>query len=199
MKKIFSALLPALFVTLLTGCDATLQKLNEDLAKVNQALSGKPATNTQPVPAQQSISTTNASPVVSAVQTALTIPTDTRTKDAMEAALPIIKKILSIHACVKVDSGMLQMNFHTVPGVSWDGSSMNFNDYPNSAYIVKFHDRTKCMSVKAIDGWAMPALNALQFRAVFFADDSGESSNFTYLMKRIDDSTWKLQQAKRSY
>lgn len=46
-------------------------------------------------------------------------------------------------------------------------------------------------------GW--PALNALQFRAVFFADDSGKSNNFTYLMKRGDDGAWKLQQLQRNY
>jgi hypothetical protein len=65
--------------------------------------------------------------------------------------------------------------------------------YPNSQQFLKYHDRNKCMSVRAIDNWAMPALNALQFRAVYFADDSGETVSFGYLLKKADDGSWKLQ------
>jgi hypothetical protein len=43
----------------------------------------------------------------------------------------------------------------------------------------------------------MPALNALQFRAVYYADDSGETISYLYLIKKSDDGTWKLAQFNR--
>ena len=57
---------------------------------------------------------------------------------------------------------------------------------------MKYHNTNKCVSVSTIDQWTMPALNALQFRAVYFADDSGETFNFYYLFKKSDDGSWKI-------
>jgi|GEM_PF-7112813 len=126
----------------------------------------------------------------------LILPPDTRTREAIDAALPIVKKVLAIHQCVKTLDGMLQLNFWAVPGVNFRGS---FNSvYPNSTWYMKYHDRNKCVSVRAIDNWAMPALNALKFRVVYFAEDSGETVNFAYLLKKIDDGSWKLAEVKNN-
>ncbi len=169
----------AVFLSL-AGCQQSLQQLNRDLAAANANRPGAMA---------------SATPASKEQQTKLTVPTDQRTREAMEAALPAIKKILSIHQCIKVTDGMLQLNHMAVPGVSFAGA---WNLYPNNAYFMKYHDRNNCVSVRAIDNWAMPALNALQFRAVYFAEDSGETINFSYLMKKVDDGSWKLQTIERA-
>jgi hypothetical protein len=126
-------------------------------------------------------------------KTQLVIPADRRTREAMEAALPTVKQVVSIHRCVREFGGMVQLNFLTVPG-----ANMKSSYFPDHEYFMNYHDRSKCVSAKAIDNWAMPALNALKFRVVYFADDSGETVNFTYLMMKVDDGSWKLQRLDRS-
>lgn len=83
------------------------------------------------------------------------------------------------------------MNAYAVPGEDmavYTGGER----FPNHTNFMKYHDRNKCVSVSAIDQWVMPALNALQFRAVYFADDSGETVNFAYQFKKMDDGSWKI-------
>lgn len=187
MSPIFK-LAAALALTLtLAGCQEAMQQLNRDLAAANASMAGaKPGTMA------------SATSTGKEQQTQLTVPTETRTREAMEAALPTVKKVLSIHQCVKVYDGMLQLNNLAVAGVDIRrGFNYMPDSYPNSDSYMKYHDRNKCVSVRAIDNWAMPALNALQFRAVYFADDSGETVNFSYLMKKVDDGSWKLQTIQR--
>jgi hypothetical protein len=143
--------------------------------------------------AQQSFPSLNAVPMPSTVQTAVTMASDSNTKQAFEAALPNIKKILSIHACIKVADGLLQLNFYALSGVNFSNSPWREGLFPNNENAMKYHDRNKCLSVKQIDTLVMPALNALSFRVIYFADDSGETINFKYLMLRSDDGSWKLQ------
>lgn len=133
-------------------------------------------------------------------QTQMVIPSDKRTSEAIDAALPNIKKMLAIHQCIKSGEALRQLNYLAIPGRDmaqpdngwWDATSR----FPNSSVMMKYHDRNKCLSVRALDQWTMPALNALQFRAVFFADDSGETVNFAYLFKKLDDGSWKLESLK---
>lgn len=68
-----------------------------------------------------------------------------------------------------------------------------YERFPNSGFQMKYHDRNKCVSVQAIDKWQMPALNALVFRAIYVADDSGETANFMYVLKKDDEGQWKLE------
>ena len=131
-------------------------------------------------------------------QTQMVIPSDKRTNEAIEAALPTIKKVLAIHQCIKSGGGLRQLNFYAMPGRDmaqpdngWGGDTSS--RYPNSSLRMKYHDRNKCVSVRAMDEWTMPALNALKFRAVFFAEDSGETVSFNYLFKKVDDGSWKLE------
>ena len=74
--------------------------------------------------------------------------------------------------------------------------SMGGLGYPNTPIYMKYHDHNKCVRVSALDQWTMPALNALEFRTVYFADDSGETVNFRYLFKKIDDGSWMLDDFK---
>lgn len=131
--------------------------------------------------------------------TQLIIPKDKRVAAAIDEALPTIKKVLAIHQCVKDWQSLRQMNIYAVPGVNMvKGGIFADGSYPNSSYLLKYHDFNKCVSVSTIDQWNMPALNALQFRAVYFADDSGETINFGYLFKKSDDGSWKISDFRRT-
>ena len=125
------------------------------------------------------------------------IPDDKRVAAAIDEALPTIKKILAIHQCVKDDASIRQMNIYAVPGADMAKLYGYGWGFPNSTKYMNYHDRNKCVSVRAIDQFNMPALNALQYRAVYFADDSGETVNFYYLFKKGDDGSWGIAKFQR--
>ncbi|MBC7489256.1 MAG: hypothetical protein H7240_03975 [Glaciimonas sp.] len=126
----------------------------------------------------------------------VTIPKDKRVAAAIEEALPTIKKVLAIHQCVQNWEALRQLNLFAVPGVNMAqmGGMTPELRYPDNEISMKFHNRNKCVGVTTLDQWGMLALNALQFRAVYFADDSGETISFLYLFKKMDDGSWKLAQ-----
>jgi hypothetical protein len=174
----------ALVITLAACSSEQLNKFNNDLAALNAGMAGT-GTPAAAKPGTMAVSTASTDKTA---PTKLIVPNDPHTKAAMDAALPNVKKILAIHQCVKVDEGMLQLNYYTVPGVS----IRDYGNYPDHQWFMKYHDKNKCVGVQAIDSWTMPAMNALQFRAVYFAEDSGETVSFGYLMKKTEDGSWKL-------
>lgn len=129
--------------------------------------------------------------------TQLIVPKDKRVAAAMNEAMPTIKKVLAIHQCVKDPQSLRQMNIYAIPGTDMARSDIPSWSFPDSSAWMKYHDLNKCISVSTIDQWSMPALNALLFRAVYFADDSGETVNFLYLFKKADDGSWKIAQFEK--
>lgn len=181
----------------LSGCVKEMAKINNDLASLNLALAGgsKPQANAVASGGTQNDVAMAAQPEAGQSKPVqLIVPSDKRVAAAIDEALPTIKKVLAIHQCLKSSAGLRQMNFYAVTGVDMAEGHSEYNSagYPNT--YMKYHDHNKCVSVQALDQWTMPALNALQFRAVFFGDDSGEVSNFTYLFKKMDDGSWKIAQ-----
>lgn len=165
-----------------------------DIGKFNNALQGDRN-------AQSSGSMMAAQPVViQSKPTQLIVPDDKNVAAAMTEALPTIKKILSIHQCLKNSAGLRQMNIYAVPGMDmtrFENPYDTTHTFGLPIYGMEYHDKNKCLSVQTLDEWAMPALNALVFRVVYFADDSGETSNFIYLFKKTNDGSWKVSQFER--
>jgi len=175
-----------LFALLLSGCAAEqLDQFNRSLADLNTALGAPPGNTAQPV---NNLATM---PVSHGPQQGvqLIVPDDANVKVALDAALPTIKKVLSIHQCLR-DGHLQSLNFYAVPGVDMNAATSYTNVTPMG--YMPYHDHSKCVSVRSIDTLSMPALNALQFRTVYFADDSGETVNFNFLFKKVDDGSWRL-------
>ncbi len=110
--------------------------------------------------------------------------------------MPNIKKVISLHRCMKSGDNMRMLNFHAVTGRDFSQLAW-LNPYPNSSDLMKYHNRNNCVAARTMDQWSMPALNALRFRAVYFAEDSGETVNFQYEFKRVEDGSWKLDSLRR--
>lgn len=183
-------------ILMLAGCQESLQQLNRDLANANAAL----AANKNGAMAKPP----NATRSGQEQPTQLTVPTDPHTREAMEAALPTIKKVLAIHQCVKNWESLRQLNIYAVPGVDMARVTDPRWSFPNAnnsgmGVALKYHDLNKCVDVRAIDQWTMPALNALNFRVVYFATDSGETVNFNYYFSKIDDGSWKIARMCSGY
>jgi hypothetical protein len=84
------------------------------------------------------------------------------------------------------------LNIYAVPGEDMMRATDNRWSYPNAPGLLEYHDKSKCLSISILDQWTMPAMNALQFRTVYFADDSGETLKYQFLFKKMDDGSWKI-------
>lgn len=120
----------------------------------------------------------------------MVIPPDAQIDAAIQAARPTIEQMLSLHRCIRM-GGLARLNHLAVPGVDL-GHWGALHNVPNSRDYVPNHDLAKCLSVRQVDRWEMPALNTLDFRVVFYADDSGETVNMGYTLRRMDDGTWLI-------
>ena len=179
---LLAVIVPSLAFVLL-GC----AQLNKNLADINNKLAGNGA--------QAGVYAMAVQPEAGqGKQTKLVIPNDKRVSTAINEALPTIKKVLAIHQCLKDDEGMRQLNIYAVTGVNMRDGHGYIEITPITR--MKYHDKNKCVSVQALDQWTMPALNALNFRVVFFGDDSGEVSNFEYFFKKTDDGSWKIERSE---
>lgn len=169
----------------LTGCAQELQKLNDDLKALNQSLAGGQMAGS-PALAQRVESSQGTA-------TQLIVPNDKSAADALDAALPTVKKVIGIHQCIKDEASTRLLNFHAVPGKENQLFSKIFLAGP--VYPIgrmQYHDKNKCVGVRTIDQVALLARNTLRLRVVYFAEDSGEATNYLMLFKKVDDGTWKL-------
>ena len=177
----FGRLATAIVLISISGCAQDLERMTNDLRALNQGTS-RPAQATPSLSLAQSTETAQAQP------TQLIIPSDKSVAAAIDSALPVIKEVISLNRCMKNEDSLRMLNFYAVPGKNFQ---LHWY-YPNSKNYLKYHDFNKCISARTMDQWSMPALNVLRFRVVYFADDSGETVNFQYEFKRIDDGSWKL-------
>jgi hypothetical protein len=176
-------------VTIIVGLTLVLSGC-KDLPVVDELFGGQPNAGSSGRAQHSGIALAAQSDASQRKQVQLIVPNDKQTAAAIEEALPTIKKVLGIHPCLKDSESVRLMNIYAVPGVNLATGAWYI--FPNNTSFLKYHDRNKCVSVSTIDQWAMPALNALQFRVVYFADDSGETVNFQYLFKKVDDGSWKI-------
>lgn len=181
----------AIFSLFLAGCAHDLERLNQTLHAINTGA---------PLPSQNSgapsQSMAQSAEAAQGTPTQLIIPNDKSVAAAMDAAMPNIKKVIALNRCMKSGDNMRMLNFHAVTGRNF-GDIGNSYSYPNRIDEMRYHDRNKCVAARTMDQWSMPALNALRFRVVYFAEDSGETVNFQYEFKRVEDGSWKLDSLRR--
>ena len=200
--SILSRLLFISGVFLCTSANAdflgALKQVNEGLSAVNLAIGGQSSNGENSrnfaLAGMPSMATPSGSDQVAQV----VIPSDKRVRSAIDEAMPTIKTVLGIHQCVRTQDSLRPLNIHALPGVDMTKADSRYS-FPNMPYNaigigsgMKYHDTNKCVDIRAIDKFAMPALNALNFRVVYFANDSGETVNFNYSFRKVDDGTWKL-------
>jgi hypothetical protein len=177
----------AAFVSLAGCAQADLDKFDQSLKSLNQAIGAPPVPGTQTVQAAAPMAVRGDAS--KSITTELVIPNDKATEEAMNAALPVVKKVISIHQCMKSSESLRLLNVYAVTGV--DMSRVNGFVYV-PVNMTRYHDKSQCVDVKALDQWTLQALNALRVRAVYFATDSGETFNLFYYFMKASDGSWKL-------
>lgn len=175
----------AIFLPLVGCAQAELDKFDQGLKSLNQAL-GVPA-NAGSYPAPPGAPMAVRGDASKSITTELVIPNDKATEEAMNAALPVVKKVISIHQCLKTQESQRLLNVYAVPGVDVSNSPWGV---PNNR--TRYHDKSQCVDVKALDQWTLLALNTIGVRAVYFATDSGETFNLSYYFRKTSDGSWKL-------
>lgn len=188
--------IPGLFAWgLLSACAQQLEQVNRDLVNLNAALaSGLPGRN----PGLTSSGLANIAATQS-FQTQLTVPPNKDVEVALNAALPTIKKVISIHQCMKSHDDYRLLSAHSVIGEERRIFPTMEGGYFAPLQVSNFHDRNKCVSVRAIDQISLQALNVLKLRVVYLAEDSGETSNFAMQFVKGDDASWKLRRISNQY
>ncbi len=68
------------------------------------------------------------------------------------------------------------------------GSQYFYGSFP--IRTTKYHDKSMCMKVLRITGWASPANNAFSFSVMYQAEDSGETDQTTHEVIRQTDGSW---------
>lgn len=183
----FGHLVAAIAIISISGCAQDLERLNNDLRSLNEGLSRQTQASATP-----GLSIARSAEPAQSQPTQLIYPKEKTVAAAMETAMPNITKVISLHRCMKSGESLRLLNFHAITGKDFKSEMYNGYGYPNSVAHTKYHDRNNCMAARTLDQWSMPALNALQFRAVYFAEDSGETVNFQYVFKRAEDGSWKI-------
>ena len=179
-------------VIFLTGCaQQQLDQFNKDIASFNQAMAGGVPSASRPPVVTAGLA--QATDTGKSAQTQLVVPADKTAEAALDAALPNIKKVIAIHQCMKDGS-----NARLFAPLAVVGGENNIfvHGLQTGVYapipITRYHDKNKCVGVRAIDQVTLLALNALQLRVVYLAESSGEASNFQMQFLKASDGSWKL-------
>lgn len=179
-------------VIFLTGCaQQQLDQFNKDLANLNQAMASGATPSSRPT--GLAVGLAQNADAGKGAQTQLVVPADKTAEAALDAALPNIKKVIALHQCMKDGSNARLFAPYAVVG----GENNIFVHGLQTGYyapitMTRYHDKNKCVSVRAIDQVSLLALNALQFRVVYLAESSGEASNFQMQFMKTNDGSWKL-------
>lgn len=168
----------------------------QQLADFNQAIkpkAGQSASTGQPAPTGATGTTGTAlrgyEPTADQVQM-LKGHLGSRTGDAallqarQEAASYIERAVMGMACQPKAGASSSFMNSMMAP------NTMNMTYFPSIRQGMQYDTGARCLDVVRIDGWSMPARNALNFRAVFSSKASGESGSRSFQMVKQPEGVW---------
>lgn len=107
-------------------------------------------------------------------------------KEGTDELWPTLDRWVERIACINHYEGARSIDEFAAPRASMVIKYMHA--YPMS--FMRYHDIDQCLSVLRLQGWRMPADNALQFEVVFRADDSGETTTSQHEAVRQPDGSW---------
>ncbi len=110
---------------------------------------------------------------------------DIQVAKAITEAQPLIIEITKRIACYPKYDGWRILGSYTTPDYSSGG-------WQSPMTQVDYHPKSQCLSVVRIDGWKMPALNALEYRVAYTSDQSSHSVSRKYRLIKQIDGQWLL-------
>lgn len=181
MNRFVQALIPLiLFFTV--GCTSTLEKVNQDLASVNNALAGKSSSPSRPVVGLATITQDQISKIQAGL---LSKNQNTSVAQAISDATPVISNFIKTNSCITGYNGSA-LDAYAAPGKTFGSFGYIGAPIPQ----MKYHNKATCASVLRFHGWEMPAKNALRFEVVYIAEDSGESVKGNHELVKQPSGGW---------
>lgn len=163
----------------LSGCARQLQDLDRTFSKINSF-----ATSNSSVPTNRSSMPRMSEAQVNTLHTLLMKQVhDQSIAQARAEANSDIEKILRVSACYSDSNPHTVLRQYSLPEKSFFEMPM---------WRTQYHPRSNCLTVTRLDSWKMLARNALTFRAVFVSEESSESTQVVYEMRRQPDGVWLL-------
>ena len=102
---------------------------------------------------------------------------------AVQQASPNIQKVVQFLACYPDFNPGKYLQQYAAP-------SSNIRGIMGPLPTMRYAPKTQCVNIDRMDGWQMPALNALKFRTVFLSPVSGESSSTWMTFVKQPDGAW---------
>ncbi|MBH9576892.1 hypothetical protein [Inhella proteolytica] len=112
-------------------------------------------------------------------------PHPERLSEALPALLPTLAQFVERMACISTFSAVSTLDEFAAAGVSFRTKVIQA-PMPK----MKYHDSNQCLDVLRVQGWTMPADNALQFEVAYKAADSGEVAKSSHEVVRQPDGSW---------
>ena len=167
-----------------TACTSTLGQVNKDLSSLNNALAGN--ANTQATMQKNSKIAQISSEQTGKIDLVLNTKTNNKQRDlAILEAKSTITGFIKTNSCINNYNGSV-LNIYAAPGKAYP----NFNYIGAPMQLMKYHDKSTCVSVLRIQGWEMPAKNVLRFEVVYVSDSSGESTKGLYEIVKQSSGEW---------
>lgn len=101
-------------------------------------------------------------------------------------ASPAIAEFVERLACLTDHTGASALNQYAVPGANLHNRYVGLHPMR----LMKYHNKTACLSVSRIHGWSGPANNALRFEVIYKSDESGETKKLTHEAIKQPDGVW---------
>jgi len=164
-----------------------LADVNKKLEDVNKALGATPSTS-QSVKATGRGLPTPTEGQLKAIDSALKVKgNNAALVNAIAEASESISGFIKIQTCIMDDRRGALLNIYAAPGTD-EYNPMFYPMYP--AGRMQYHDKSSCVSVVRMNGWEMPAKNALKFEVVYVSDSSGESVKEQHLLVKQSSGEW---------
>lgn len=120
------------------------------------------------------------------IDAALQIKTDNKAlEQAVAEAAPTIAPFLKINSCL-AGYNASALNVYAAPGKTYPNNNYTGGPLPT----MYKHTKGNCATVVRIQGWEMPAKNALRFEVVYLSDSSGESGKTRHELQRQSGGEW---------
>lgn len=170
----------------ISGCTSTLKDINSGLSTINNGLSAVNSTLSGKPALQQGNSASLSPSQQAKIQSSLNQKTqDNNINIAISEASPVISEFIGMNSCITDYNGST-LNKFAAPGKL----------YPNNSYTgspvhqMRYHDENSCASVLRVQGWQMPARNALRFEVSYISDASGEVVKGNHEVVKQPNGEW---------
>lgn len=183
----------ACLTTIFSGCaglNEGLSTVNNGLSTINSALGTVTGTTTNATSASvlAPISAEQKQKIINGLSTSQA-QYKGNIANAIGEATPNINQVISFLSCYPSYDAGKYLAQYAAPDYS------PFAGLATPLRRMQYHSKSQCVTLNKLQGWKMPANNALRFEAIYISDTSGESIKQTYEIVKQPSGEWLFTSA----